>query len=63
MTYVAVRCVTWIKESLQHIGTSIYVPMAEAIDADLAANPSTELLGKFYVNDAGVDAVHVRKTI
>ena len=63
MTYGAVRCVTWIKESLHHIGTAIHVPMAEAIDADLAANPSAELLGTFYVNDAGVDAVHVRKTI
>ena len=49
--------------SLQHIGASIYAPMAQEIDAALAANPKLDLLGMFYLDDVDVDSICIRKTI
>ena len=53
----------WITESLNHIGAAIYILTVEAIETDLEADPSAELLGPFTTDYAGVNDVRVCKMI
>ena len=58
-----VGCSNWLSTSLHQIGTTLYVPIAQAIYASLAANPKLNLLGSFIKDNAEVDAIRVIKTI
>ena len=63
VTCGAIGCTTWLTESLHQIGVSIYVLRLKEIDTDLAAKPSSELLGPFTANGACANDVRVLKTI
>ena len=49
--------------SMNHIGATIYVPTSEEIYMSLADDPSAELLRTFTMDDTGVDATNISKTI
>ena len=49
--------------SLHHIGSAIYLPTVESIDAAFVADPGAKLLGAFTVEDDRVNAIHIRKKI
>ena len=49
--------------SMNHIGAAIYVPTSEEIYMSLADDPSAELLRTFTMDDTGVDATNISKTI
>ena len=63
VTCGAVGYPNWITTSLHQISTDLYIPTAEAIDASLASDWEVDLLETVSSEDAGVDAVHVHKTI
>ena len=47
VTLSAVRGTNWITAIMNHIGATLYFPMAENIDAALDSNPKVELLEPF----------------
>ena len=53
----------WINTGLHQIGDTIYVSTVGAINAALAAEPETELLGPFTADYAAVYTRCIRKTI
>ena len=63
IAYGTITCENWPPTSLHHIGATVQVPIDLSIDATLAANPDTKLLGPFYSTDMNVEPLRVRKTV
>ena len=63
MNCVTVGCANCFTASLHQIGSAIYVLTVEAIDTDMAADPSAELLERFLFENSGIDSVCFHKTI
>ena len=59
----AVDCAKWIMASFHHIGTAIYTPMAEAIDAALYKEPIVDLQGPFTADDSIITIFWISKDI
>ena len=55
-------CTNWLMSIGCHIGATVYVLKAQAIDASLVDDPKLELLGSFAA-DAYMGSLRVRKTV
>ena len=58
-----ITCANFPSASLHQIRVTVYAPMNLAIYAVLASDPDTNLLGPFYLTEANVEPLCVRKTI
>ena len=63
ITYGTIACVDWPPASLQQIRATFHVPTDLAIDAVLASDLDTDLLGPFSSTDADVEPLRFRKMI
>ena len=63
ITYGTIACVDWPPASLQQIRATFHVPTDLAIDAELSADPYTNLLGPFYSTDVNMEPLCICKTI
>ena len=58
-----ITCKNWPPESLHQIRATVHVPTDLAIDAELSADPYTNLLGPFYSTDVNMEPLCICKTI
>ena len=63
VTCGSIVCANWQTSSLHHIGSTVHVLIGLDIDASLAFDPYTDLLGLFTATNVDVEALRVSKTI
>ena len=63
IAYGTIACMNWPPKILHRIGATVHVLADLAIDAALAANPDTNLLGPFSSTDSNVEPLCIHKTI
>ena len=63
VTYKTIACANWPPPRLHQIGAMVHVPMDLAIDAALAYEPYTNLLGPFNSTYADAEPLRILNTI